>query len=167
MLNGDLLQCAFHLILFQRQLYQRKYFKRHHKWGVPIWVCAQENVRRYVATAVQELSPWFESEKPHQVTLVILNCDDQAVEKWQFLFAPTPEGLCPSEEELRHQLRSLIQQIFASTTILPILLGPHTFKILVADQNTGGTPMGWKVVQPNYDIAHETTGDMQVVAGAD
>lgn len=162
MLNEDLLMCAFHLILFQRQLYQRNLFKKRRKWGVPIWVCEQPEVLAYIRRAITELRPCFMESKALEVVLCVLDYNAHAVEKWKFFFTPAPAELRASDAQLRAQLQELTRQILASTVVLPLIVGPRTFKIVVALQTE--TDLGWPAAR-DYVVAREVEAEMQAVAG--
>lgn len=168
---------SLHSILYQRGIYPSDEFRMVKKWGLTLVQSIDPEVEDYLNRIMDQLKKWVYSGKIKRVVIAIIKKEievqndeseveveieiQKVVEKWEFTLDLIEEDhLLPSEIELSEEtqrknfrdiqkmIQSIIRQITASITFLPLLEGPHTFNVLVfADENTH-VPQDWGYAEP-------------------
>lgn len=137
-------------ILYQRGLYPSNSFIQREKYGLPLLVTTNIELKRYLDIILNQMRKFLESKNVHKIVIVILRIDTrEPVERWQFdveLERDKQQQLDnnngensirdPDQErralkEIQEGIRGVIRQITASVTFLPELKGSHSFDILL------------------------------------
>ncbi|KAH7931813.1 hypothetical protein HPB51_029695 [Rhipicephalus microplus] len=115
-------------ILYQRGVYPPEMFATVQKYGLSILVTCDKSLQKYLDTILAQLKDWLEAKAVHQVVLVISSAETkEALERWEFRIQSDEEMTNtskPKEKELsdiQNEIKSVIRQIVASVTYLPIL----------------------------------------------
>lgn len=141
---SDFFEFCVHTILFQRGIYPSDEFKRVHKYGLPMVVSIDPEVTDYLAKLMKPIHKWIYSGKITRLVLVIIKRETkEIVEKWEFNLVldkhqqeteSDTNSTSTSAEQLKilqRTIQSVVKQITASITFLPLLDGEHTFNVLV------------------------------------
>lgn len=138
---SDFFEFCVHTILFQRGIYPCDEFKRVHKYGLPMVVSIDPEVNDYLEKLMKPIHKWIYSGKITRLVLVIIKKENkEIVEKWEFNLVVDKHqeevGNSPVDDSnqlkiIQRTIQSVIKQITASITFLPLLDGDYTFNVLV------------------------------------
>lgn len=138
-------------ILYQRGLYPSSSFNQREKYGLPLLMTTNQELKRYLDVVLNQMRKFLESKNVHKIVIVILKLDTkEPVERWQFnvdLEKGTDNDDIENAtvlkderqilKEIQEGIRGVIRQITASVTFLPPLDGAHSFDILLfTDKDT-------------------------------
>lgn len=136
-------------ILYQRGLYPSDTFVQREKYGLPLLITTNPNLKNYLSTILNQMKMFLETKNVHKIVIVILKCDTmEPVERWQFNVdlergdsqSMSLKSISAGDhevderkvmKEIQEGIRGVIRQITASVTFLPNLEGSHTFDILL------------------------------------
>lgn len=133
-------------ILYQRGLYPSNSFIQREKYGLPLLVTTNAELKRYLDVVLNQMKLFLETKNVHKIVIVILKVDThEPVERWQFDVeldrkfdeiqsennARSAEDERRALKEIQEGIRGVIRQITASVTFLPALEGSHSFDILL------------------------------------
>jgi len=133
-------------ILYQRGLYPSDTFIQREKYGVPLLVTTNPQLKKYLDIILNQMRKFLESENVHKIVIVILKLDTkEPVERWQFDVDLEKQQTNNTKakpgdpdyderkvlKEIQEGIRGVIRQITASVTFLPSLEGSHSFDILL------------------------------------
>lgn len=133
-------------ILYQRGLYPSNSFIQREKYGLPLLVTTNPELKRYLDVILNQMRKFLETKNVHKIVIVILKVDTrEPVERWQFDVDLEKDGLNNNDventltehderralKEIQEGIRGVIRQITASVTFLPTLEGSHSFDILL------------------------------------
>lgn len=130
-------------ILYQRGLYPSDTFIQREKYGLPLLVTTNPELKKYLDIVLSQMRKFLETKNVHKIVIVILRTDTkEPVERWQFdvdLERQDNNNLKDISEcderkvlkEIQEGIRGVIRQITASVTFLPTLEGSHSFDILL------------------------------------
>lgn len=136
-------------ILYQRGLYPSDSFIQREKYGLPLLMTTNPELKKYLDVVLTQMRKFLEKKNVHKIVIVILKTDTkEPVERWQFnvdleKYQNNNNGLIKVEQderkvlkEIQESIRGVIRQITASVTFLPTLEGSHSFDILLyTDKN--------------------------------
>lgn len=132
-------------ILYQRGIYPSDTFVQREKYGLPLLITTNPELRRYLDIILSQMRKFLETKNVHKIVIVIMRSDNnEPVERWQFdvdlerketigVNSKSLEDLDDREvlKEIQKGIRGVIRQITASVTFLPTLEGSHSFDILL------------------------------------
>lgn len=133
-------------ILYQRGLYPSDSFIQREKYGLPLLITTNPELKKYLDVVLNQMKRFLETKNVHKIIIVILKIDTgEPVERWQFDVDlekqqnNTDKSLIDESEqderkvlkEIQEGIRGVIRQITASVTFLPTLEGSHSFDILL------------------------------------
>lgn len=130
-------------ILYQRGLYPSNSFIQREKYGLPLLVTTNPDLKRYLDIILNQMRKFLETKNVHKIVIVILKTSTkEPVERWQFDVDLEKEQAKHCNEngdmderkalkEIQEGIRGVIRQITASVTFLPTLEGSHSFDILL------------------------------------
>lgn len=135
-------------ILYQRGLYPSDSFIQREKYGLPLLMTTNSDLKRYLDVILTQMRKFLATKNVHKIVIVILRLDtNEPVERWQFDVElekqqnnntkhDTSDGDSQYDErkvlkEIQESIRGVIRQITASVTFLPTLEGSHSFDILL------------------------------------
>ncbi|CAN7993360.1 unnamed protein product, partial [Ixodes hexagonus] len=115
-------------ILYQRGVYPPDMFTKVQKYGLSILMTSDKPLQKYLDTVLSQLKGWLEAKMVHQVVLVISSVDTkETLERWEFRIQTDDEMTDESQpkkkeiSDIQNEIKSVIRQIVASVTYLPIL----------------------------------------------
>lgn len=126
-------------ILYQRGIYPADSFIQKEKYGLPVLVTSQPDLKKYLDVILNQMKLFLQTKNVHKVVIVVFKSDtNEPVERWQFDvdLDSTPAKEEDQDErkvliEIQNGIKGVIRQITASVTFLPNLEGKHTFDILL------------------------------------
>lgn len=131
-------------ILYQRGLYPSESFIQREKYGLPLLITTNPDLKRYLDIVLSQMRKFLETKNVHKIVIVIMRLDtSEPVERWQFDVDLEKEELDSRNsgdteqderrilKEIQEGIRGVIRQITASVTFLPTLEGSHSFDILL------------------------------------
>lgn len=137
-------------ILYQRGLYPSETFMHREKYGLPLLVTRNPELKKYLDIVLDQMRKFLETKNVHKIVIVIMKLETkEPVERWQFDVEleqkqnNNTENLDEKQvdekkilREIQDGIRGVIRQITASVTFLPALEGSHSFDILLyTDKN--------------------------------
>ncbi|CED85614.1 Spindle assembly checkpoint protein [Phaffia rhodozyma] len=149
-------------ILYQRGIYPSDDFKMVKKYGLPMLMTTDDNVKAYLASITEQVHAWLMSGQITRLVLAIISKDTrETLERWQFdvkmdasstepnpsdsfIPAGSGQGSKPkTEKQVQAEIREIMKQITSSVTFLPMLDEPCTFNILAYTSldTDGSTPL--------------------------
>lgn len=166
----DYFEFAINSILFQRGIYPPEDFQTVRKYGLPLLVSADEEVKQYINKIMTQIKKWVYGRKIVKLVVVIVSKpSSEVVERWEFdieiLGDPNEtEGDisildAKSKEQIQREIQAIIRQITSLVSYLPYLKeDEYTFNVLVH-------------TDPNYDITQipnewcDTNGNAKLIEG--
>lgn len=157
---SELLLCLFYAITFQRCIYPSHFYEKTHKWGIPIMVCTNKEVKVYFTNVIKSIRhEWLKSNSNaiNEVSMYFESgSSGEVLEKWKFSFQTIlfqkSEEL--TEELIRQNIRNIMRQIHSSVLFLPVLEGDIKVRISLEESITASlntiVPDGWKRSQHAY-----------------
>ncbi|KAJ8660411.1 hypothetical protein O0I10_003869 [Lichtheimia ornata] len=148
-------------ILFQRGVYPREDFRISKKYGIPLFVTTNPELKDYIDQVIGQVRDWMKSNKISKLILVIKSRETgHVLERWQFdvhVVQPVEPITATEEnpedmelvdnsvsESTQQQIRALMRQISASVTFLPELdQDDCTINILVHTDQDVNVPTTW------------------------
>lgn len=133
-------------ILYQRGLYPSDSFVQREKYGLPLLITTNADLKRYLDIILNQMRNFLTTKNVHKIVIVIMKLDtNEPVERWQFdvelekqennnsKFKPGDPQYDERKvlKEIQEGIRGVIRQITASVTFLPTLEGSHSFDILL------------------------------------
>ncbi|CCE81337.1 Piso0_001235 [Millerozyma farinosa CBS 7064] len=166
----DYFEFAINSILFQRGIYPPEDFQTVRKYGLPLLVSADEEVKQYINKIMTQIKKWVYGRKIVKLVVVIVSKpSSEVIERWEFdieiLGDPNEtEGDismsdAKSKEQIQREIQAIIRQITSSVSYLPYLKeDEYTFNVLVH-------------TDPNYDTTQipnewcDTNGNAKLIEG--
>uniref|UniRef100_H3AFY9 Mitotic spindle assembly checkpoint protein MAD2A n=1 Tax=Latimeria chalumnae TaxID=7897 RepID=H3AFY9_LATCH len=144
-------------ILYQRGIYPSETFTRIQKYGIPFFVTTDSTLKNYLSNVVEQLKEWLFECTVQKLVVVITSIEDNEVlERWQFDIEcdkkakdeTTPRE--KSEKVIQDEIRSVIRQITATVTFLPLLQTPCAFDLLIYTDKDLQIPEKWEESGPQF-----------------
>ncbi|KAK3074338.1 Mitotic spindle checkpoint component mad2 [Teratosphaeriaceae sp. CCFEE 6253] len=162
---------ACNTILYQRGVYPSDDFTTVKKYGMPMTMSLDDQVKAYIKKIMGQLSRWMQKAKISKLVIVVTSKETgEHVERWQFdvnvfqdpskqkrsTSASDKENSAPSDapqqpapessrtkEDVQKEIQALFRQITASASFLPLLDGQFTFNVLVYADADSEVPLEW------------------------
>jgi mitotic spindle assembly checkpoint protein MAD2 len=155
-------------------------FKRESKYGLTVLTATDEGLLRYLRNVQNQVGEWLVEGHVKRLVLVVQGVDTlDTLERWQFNVSVDPSAksagsdsenvrattnvmasLPPvdagskaaqkSTKEIHKEIQSIIRQITASVTFLPLLQESCTFDLLVYTDQDMDVPEKWADSDPCY-----------------
>ncbi|XP_057358574.1 mitotic spindle assembly checkpoint protein MAD2A isoform X2 [Manis pentadactyla] len=115
-------------ILYQRGIYPSETFTRVQKYGLTLLVTTDPELIKYLNNVVEQLKDWLYKCSVQKLVVIISNIESgEVLERWQFDIEcdktakddSTPRE--KSQKAIQDEIRSVIRQITATVTFLPLL----------------------------------------------
>lgn len=159
---ADYFEFAINNILFQRGIYPSEDFHTVRKYGLPMLVTSDADVRQYIETIMVLVKKWIYGGKINKLAIAIVaKSTVEVVERWEFevevfkqnngTIDNATDGADPSDlpeksrDETQREIQSLVRQITSLVSYLPMLKeDEYTFNVLVhTDPNDTNIPTEW------------------------
>ncbi|XP_064439876.1 mitotic spindle assembly checkpoint protein MAD2A-like isoform X2 [Mirounga angustirostris] len=115
-------------ILYQRGIYPSETFTRVQKYGLTLLVTTDPELIKYLNDVVEQLKDWLYKCSVQKLVVVISNIESgEVLERWQFDIEcdkTAKDDSAPrekSQKAIQDEIRSVIRQITATVTFLPLL----------------------------------------------
>ncbi|KAL3877217.1 hypothetical protein ACJMK2_034954 [Sinanodonta woodiana] len=144
-------------ILYQRGIYPPETFTRAQKYGLTLLVTTDEQLKKYLNEVISQIKEWLLNMTVKKLVVVIKSIDtNEVLERWQFdvdcdktvLTDSKPRE--KSEKEISKEIGSVIRQITASVTFLPLLESACEFDLLVYTDKDLQVPEAWGESGPQF-----------------
>ncbi|XP_071829036.1 mitotic spindle assembly checkpoint protein MAD2A-like [Apostichopus japonicus] len=143
-------------ILYQRGIYPPEHFTMTKKYGLSMLVTTDESLKAYFSSIVKQLEEWLTLKIVQKVVVVVSAADnsDEVLERWQFDVETEQSATVDSKpkekskSEIQKGIVSVIKQITATVTFLPLLEVPCTFNLLIYTDKDLETPAAWEESKP-------------------
>ncbi|WVQ79013.1 hypothetical protein IAT38_001105 [Cryptococcus sp. DSM 104549] len=155
-------------ILFLREVYPPEYFARVKKYGLPMMVTTEDDLKDYLKTVLSQVQEWLLSGNINRLVLAIKAVETgETLERWQFDIyteestnSSLPGGPPKTangkkkektEKEVQVEIREIMKQITSCTTVLPILEEECSFTLLAYtnDSPDVAIPATWDDADPH------------------
>ncbi|KAK3089038.1 hypothetical protein FSP39_000332 [Pinctada imbricata] len=137
-------------ILYQRGVYPPESFTRTQKYGLSLFVTSDDELNKYLNAVISQVKEWLYSMTVKKLVVVIKDVDsNEVLERWQFdvendkTISKENGPKEKSEKQINSEIASVIRQITASITFLPLLEGPCSFDVLVYTDKDIDVPESW------------------------
>ncbi|EQC40751.1 mitotic spindle assembly checkpoint protein MAD2, variant [Saprolegnia diclina VS20] len=144
-------------ILYQRGIYPPESFTRVSKYGLAMVVTADEKLKAFLATVLEQLSGWLVAGHVQKLVLVVAGVDSNSVlERWVFdVFAEPPNEhgdriSTKDEREIMSEIQAIMRQITASVSFLPLLNEACAFDLLLYTDKDLEIPQAWEESDPRF-----------------
>ncbi|GBG76763.1 hypothetical protein CBR_g22979 [Chara braunii] len=141
---------AVNSILYQRGIYPSDSFTQVKKYGLPILVCENDGVKKYLNQVLEQVSDWLSTGNLKQLVMVIASLSSSdPIERWVFNIetdkAVVESGVTREkpEKEIMGEIQAIIRQITASITFLPLLEERCSFDLLAYTTADAKVPEAW------------------------
>ncbi|XP_015260502.1 mitotic spindle assembly checkpoint protein MAD2A [Cyprinodon tularosa] len=142
-------------ILYQRGIYPPETFSRATHYDMILQVTTDPKLQNYLADVVSQLKEWLFQCTVQKLVLVITCLEtNEVLERWQFDIEcdkSAADGSAPREASIKmiqNEIRSVIRQITATITFLPLLETPCAFDLLVYTDKDLVVPEKWEESGP-------------------
>ncbi|KAL5725415.1 Mitotic spindle checkpoint component mad2 [Ranunculus cassubicifolius] len=133
---------AANSILYNRGLYPEESFSKVKKYGLPILLTNDDNVKTFITNLTAQLSEWLDAGKLQRIVLVIMSkATSKVLERWNFSIEMVSRE--KSDKEIMREIQAIMRQIASSITYLPCLDAPCVFDVLAYTDNDVEVPFTW------------------------
>ncbi|XP_071106873.1 mitotic spindle assembly checkpoint protein MAD2A-like [Haliotis cracherodii] len=148
-------------ILYQRGIYPPESFTRVQNYGLTLLVTTDDDLKKYLTEVIGQIRDWLLGMTVQKLVLVIKSVyTNEVLERWQFdiecdktVTADTKKD--KSDKAIKEEIRSVIRQITASVTFLPLLETACAFDILVYTDKDMDVPDAWGESGPHFVVNSE------------
>ncbi|XP_027709547.1 mitotic spindle assembly checkpoint protein MAD2A [Vombatus ursinus] len=144
-------------ILYQRGIYPSETFTRVQKYGLTLLVTTDPDLIKYLNNVVDQLKDWLYNCSVQKLVVVISNIESgEVLERWQFDIEcdkTAKEDSAPREKSVKSiqdEIRSVIRQITATVTFLPLLEAACAFDLLIYTDKELVVPEKWEESGPQF-----------------
>ncbi|XP_014302454.1 mitotic spindle assembly checkpoint protein MAD2A-like [Myotis lucifugus] len=144
-------------ILYQRGIYPSETFTRVQKYGLTLLVTTDPALMKYLNNVVEQLKDWLYKCSVQKLVVVISNIEDgEVLERWQFDIEcdkTARDDSAPrekSQKAIQDEIRSVIRQITATVTFLPLLEASCSFDLLIYTDKDLVVPEKWEESGPQF-----------------
>ncbi|XP_028660903.1 mitotic spindle assembly checkpoint protein MAD2A [Erpetoichthys calabaricus] len=142
-------------ILYQRGIYPPETFTRVTQYNLSIFVTTDPKLKSYLNNVVLQLKEWLFQCTVQKLVVVITSLEtNEVLERWQFDIEcdkTASENSTPREKSIKviqDEIRSVIRQITASVTFLPLLETACAFDLLIYTDKDLEVPEKWEESGP-------------------
>ncbi|XP_068164505.1 mitotic spindle assembly checkpoint protein MAD2A [Antennarius striatus] len=142
-------------ILYQRGIYPPETFTRVSHYDMSLQLNTDPTLKNYLTNVASQLKEWLYKCTVQKLVLVITGLDKQEVlERWQFDIEcdkTAKESSAPRNKSIKtiqDEIRSVIRQITATVTFLPLLETPCSFDLLIYTDKDVLVPDKWEECGP-------------------
>ncbi|CAN2388874.1 HORMA domain [Pristimantis euphronides] len=144
-------------ILYQRGIYPAETFSRAQKYGLTLLVSTDNDLKNYLNTVVEQLKDWLYKCQVQKLVVVISSIDNNEIlERWQFdiecdkTVKDNSVVRDKSPKVVQDEIRSVIRQITATVTFLPLLETTCAFDLLIYTDKDSDVPEKWEESGPQF-----------------
>ncbi|CAH2300668.1 mitotic spindle assembly checkpoint MAD2A, partial [Pelobates cultripes] len=161
--------CGINSILYQRGIYPAETFTRLQKYGLTLLVSTDPDLKDYLNKVVEQLKEWLYKCQVQKLVVVITSIDtNEILERWQFdiecdkslkddrfvgknIRNPISSVVREkSPKVIQEEIRSVIRQITATVTFLPLLETACAFDLLIYTDKDLEVPEKWEESGPQF-----------------
>lgn len=142
-------------ILYQRGIYPSETFTRVQKYGLTLLVTTDPELKKYLSNVVEQLEDWLYKCSVQKLVVVISSIENhETLERWQFDIEcdkTAKDESAPREKTqkaIQEEIRSVIRQITATVTFLPLLETACAFDLLIYTDKDLDVPEKWEESGP-------------------
>ncbi|XP_028330732.1 mitotic spindle assembly checkpoint protein MAD2A [Gouania willdenowi] len=154
-LVADFFSFGINSILYQRGIYPPETFSRVTHYDMSLHLTTDVKLKNYMNNVVAQLKEWLMECTVQKLVLVITCLEtNEVLERWQFDIQcdkSAKENCAPREKSIKaiqDEIRSVIRQITATVTFLPLLDTPCAFDLLVYIDKDNDVPEKWEESGP-------------------
>ncbi|XP_009996878.1 PREDICTED: mitotic spindle assembly checkpoint protein MAD2A [Chaetura pelagica] len=144
-------------ILYQRGIYPPETFTRVQKYGLTLLVTTDPELKNYLNNVVEQMKEWLYKCIVQRLVVVISSTENNEVlERWQFDIEcdkTAKDETAPrekSQKAIQDEIRSVIRQITATVTFLPLLETACAFDLLIYTDKDLAVPEKWEESGPQF-----------------
>nr|2V64_D Chain D, MITOTIC SPINDLE ASSEMBLY CHECKPOINT PROTEIN MAD2A [Homo sapiens]2V64_E Chain E, MITOTIC SPINDLE ASSEMBLY CHECKPOINT PROTEIN MAD2A [Homo sapiens]2V64_H Chain H, MITOTIC SPINDLE ASSEMBLY CHECKPOINT PROTEIN MAD2A [Homo sapiens] len=138
-------------ILYQRGIYPSETFTRVQKYGLTLLVTTDLELIKYLNNVVEQLKDWLYKCSVQKLVVVISNIESgEVLERWQFDIECDKGSGEKSQKAIQDEIRSVIRQITATVTFLPLLEVSCSFDLLIYTDKDLVVPEKWEESGPQF-----------------
>ncbi|CAN3359423.1 mitotic spindle checkpoint component Mad2p [Diutina catenulata] len=170
---ADYFEFAINTILFQRGIYPTEDFITVRKYGLPMVINDDNDVKQYLARIMHQLKRWVYSKKMRRLVVVLSSkSTGEVIERWQFDLDVVTEGLVTEElkqvDAVQREIQTIMRQITSSASFLPQLNDDeYTFNVLAYTAQDIQVPLEWsdsdaKPIHGDHESVNFTSFDTNI-----
>ncbi|KAM9834415.1 mitotic spindle assembly checkpoint protein MAD2A isoform X2 [Syngnathus acus] len=155
-LVADFFSFGINSILYQRGIYPPEQFTRVSQYDMSLQVTSDPELKNYLDSVVSQLKEWLLNCTVQKLVLVITCLQtNEVLERWQFDIECDKSAMeCSAPREkpiqtIQGEIRSVLRQITASVTFLPLLETPCSFNLLIYTDRDLAIPDKWEESNPH------------------
>ncbi|XP_059844494.1 mitotic spindle assembly checkpoint protein MAD2A [Hypanus sabinus] len=144
-------------ILYQRGIYPPESFTRVQKYGLTMLVTTDPVLNNYLKNVVGQLKDWLCNHFVQRLVVVINSIEtSEVLERWQFdiecdkTMTDKSQAREKAEKAIQDEIRSVIRQITATVTFLPLLDTGCSFDLLIYTDKDLEVPEKWEESGPQF-----------------
>ncbi|KAK2914230.1 hypothetical protein QQF64_029794 [Cirrhinus molitorella] len=142
-------------ILYQRGIYPAETFTRVTQYDMSLHMTTDAKLKNYLTNVISQLKEWL-FDCTVQKLVVVITCleTNEVLERWQFDIEcdkTAKESSAPREKSIKaiqEEIRSVIRQITATVTFLPLLETACAFDLLIYTDKDLEVPEQWEESGP-------------------
>ncbi|NP_001084751.1 uncharacterized protein LOC414724 [Xenopus laevis] len=153
---SEFFYCGINSILYQRGIYPSETFTRVQKYGLTLLVSTDPALKEYLNKVTDQLKEWLYKCQVQKLVVVITSIDSSEIlERWQFDIEcdkTVKDGIVreKSQKVIQEEIRSVIRQITATVTFLPLLETACAFDLLIYTDKDLEVPEKWEESGPQF-----------------
>ncbi|XP_069486774.1 mitotic spindle assembly checkpoint protein MAD2A isoform X2 [Ambystoma mexicanum] len=154
-MHAEELAYGINSILYQRGIYPSETFTRMQKYGLTLLVTTDPDLKKYLSNVVEQLEDWLYKCCVKKLVVVISDVENkETLERWQFDIEcdkTAKDESAPREKTqkaIQEEIRSVIRQITATVTFLPLLETACAFDLLIYTDKDLDVPEKWEESGP-------------------
>uniref|UniRef100_A0A672M6Q4 Mitotic spindle assembly checkpoint protein MAD2A n=1 Tax=Sinocyclocheilus grahami TaxID=75366 RepID=A0A672M6Q4_SINGR len=139
-------------ILYQRGIYPAETFTRVTQYDMSLQLTTDAKLKNYLTNVISQLKEWL-FDCTVQKLVVVITCleTNEVLERWQFDLECDKTFFLPDQckyESIQEEIRSVIRQITATVTFLPLLETACAFDLLIYTDKDLEVPEQWEESGP-------------------
>ncbi|XP_073693711.1 mitotic spindle assembly checkpoint protein MAD2A [Garra rufa] len=142
-------------ILYQRGIYPAETFSRVIQYDMSLHLTTDAKLKNYLTNVISQLKEWL-FDCTVQKLVVVITCleTNEVLERWQFDIEcdkTAKENGAPRDKSIKaiqEEIRSVIRQITATVTFLPLLETACAFDLLIYTDKDLEVPEQWEESGP-------------------
>lgn len=153
---------AINSILYQRGVYPAESFAQVSKYGLKILVTQDKGLQAYIGEVLEQIKGWMMNSQVKKLVVVVASqISGDTLERWTFDVQQVNEKAVAEGQVQQTQadlvrqqkdIQSIIRQITASVTFLPLLDEPCSFDLLIYTDKFADVPEAWDESDPKYIV---------------
>ncbi|KAJ6641833.1 Mitotic spindle assembly checkpoint protein MAD2A [Pseudolycoriella hygida] len=154
---SDYLKYGINSILFQRGIYPPEDFQSTQQYGLTILVSTDQKIQKFLQSILEQIETFLNRNELEKISMIITDAHTkETLECWDFTVEVDDTSVVNQEniknakdlKRIQMEIGSVMRQIGATVSYLPLLDNICSFDILLQTKDTTEVPEKWDETKP-------------------